>query len=128
MSGLRVNHPDLEEALRVTHEVAQAQRVRLDALREALLRYRNAPDRENWQLYLSNVVRCAEEVVGLEPPRASRSLPTTELLTAEEVAKILKLSKMAVYELARTKQLPSIRIGRRVRFDPAKVHGFLAQA
>ena len=41
-----------------------------------------------------------------------------KLLTASEVASILKVSKARVYELARTRAIPSITLGlRQIRFD-----------
>ena len=42
---------------------------------------------------------------------------TTTLLTAEEIAAILKVRKHRVYELARTGVLPVVRVGRQLRFD-----------
>jgi excisionase family DNA binding protein len=41
-----------------------------------------------------------------------------KLLTASEVASILKVSRARVYELARTRAVPSITLGlRQIRFD-----------
>jgi excisionase family DNA binding protein len=43
-----------------------------------------------------------------------------KLLTAKEVADILRVSTARVYELARTKDIPSITLGQRqIRFDEA---------
>ena len=39
------------------------------------------------------------------------------LLRAEEVAKLLRVSRWRVYELARRGRLPAVRLGRSVRFD-----------
>lgn len=39
-----------------------------------------------------------------------------ELLTAEQIAEILKVRKNRVYELARSAGLPSVKIGRYLRF------------
>ena len=41
----------------------------------------------------------------------------TELLTAEELAKVLKVSSTWVYEQSRLGNLPTHRIGRYIRFD-----------
>jgi len=47
------------------------------------------------------------------------------LLTALELSKVLKIPTPAIYELAARGELPSIRIGRRVRFDPDAVAQWL---
>lgn len=43
------------------------------------------------------------------------------LLTAKEVSKAMQVPLSRVYELARLKLIPSIRIGRQVRFDEVKL-------
>ena len=54
-----------------------------------------------------------------------------ELLTAEDVATLLKVSRSWVYEhtrsrgTARTERLPYIKIGKYKRFDPRSVREFL---
>ena len=40
-----------------------------------------------------------------------------QLVTADEVAKVLKVKKPRVYELARQNIIPSVRFKRQVRFD-----------
>ena len=40
-----------------------------------------------------------------------------ELITADELAAALGIPKNAVYKLARENRIPTVRIGRRVRFD-----------
>src|SRR4030067_2089737 len=47
------------------------------------------------------------------------------LLRAEQVAEMLGCSKWNVYALAEREELPSIRIGRSVRFDPEDVVEFV---
>jgi excisionase family DNA binding protein len=50
------------------------------------------------------------------------------LLTATEVANILQVSKARVYELARTKAIPSITLGvRQLRFSEASLREFVAR-
>jgi len=44
-----------------------------------------------------------------------------KLLTADEVAEMLRIPKARVYELARQAKIPCARIGRLVRFPQAKV-------
>ena len=49
------------------------------------------------------------------------------LLTATEVADILRLSTARVYVLVRQREIPSVRIGeRQVRFDEGALQGFFA--
>ena len=54
-----------------------------------------------------------------------------ELLTVEEVAALLKVSKSWVYEhtrargTPRSERLPHVKIGKYVRFDPRLVRAFL---
>lgn len=58
-------------------------------------------------------------------------LDLNELLTVDEVAALLKVSRSWVYEHSRSKQtarldrLPHIKIGKYVRFDPRAVRAFL---
>jgi excisionase family DNA binding protein len=54
-----------------------------------------------------------------------------ELLTVDDIAALLKVSRSWVYEHSRSKQtaradrLPHIKIGKYVRFDPRAVRAFL---
>ena len=56
-----------------------------------------------------------------------------ELLTVEDVAALLKVSRSWVYEHtrsrggARAERLPFIKIGKYTRFDPRSVHEFLSR-
>ena len=54
------------------------------------------------------------------------SAPT--LVTADELAATLGIPKNAVYALARENRIPTVRIGRRVRFDVRAVVDALADA
>lgn len=55
--------------------------------------------------------------------------PRAELLTPEEVARVLKLSKSKVYGLIATNDLPGIvRIGRNVRVIRARLEAWIEQA
>lgn len=47
------------------------------------------------------------------------------LQTADVVARRLGISRWRVYELARTNQLPVVRLGRSQRFDPQQVENFV---
>ncbi len=50
------------------------------------------------------------------------------LLTAEEVARILRVSKARVYELARRGIIPSVRLGYQVRFSEAALREWIARS
>lgn len=49
------------------------------------------------------------------------------LLTAELLARAVSVSTSRIYQLARDGVIPCVRIGRQVRFDPARVVAWLAQ-
>ena len=51
-----------------------------------------------------------------------------EVLTAKEVAGILKLNKITVYKYANEGTLPGVRIGNRWRFDRAQIEDMMAPA
>jgi excisionase family DNA binding protein len=50
-----------------------------------------------------------------------------QLLTASEVADLLRLPVSTIYELARTGRLPFLRIGRAMRFYQQDLEAHLAQ-
>lgn len=47
------------------------------------------------------------------------------LVRAEVIAERLDVDRLRVYELARTGQIPSVRIGRSLRFDPDAVEQWI---
>jgi excisionase family DNA binding protein len=54
--------------------------------------------------------------------------PITSLLTAQEVAALLKTKTQVVYRLARNKELPVVNLGQRMmRFTEVSVHEFVAR-
>lgn len=57
-------------------------------------------------------------------PRKSAPL-STDLLTPDEVAKRLGLSRSGVYKLAQRKVLPGVKVGSRLRFRPEDVEAYL---
>jgi excisionase family DNA binding protein len=61
--------------------------------------------------------------LGTPPWRAIRT--EDALWTAADVARFLRVGRNRPYELAERGELPCIRIGQRLRFDPAKVREFL---
>jgi excisionase family DNA binding protein len=52
--------------------------------------------------------------------------PPTFLL-AEELAEQLRLDVQSIYRLARSRQIASVRIGRKVRFTPAALAEYVAR-
>lgn len=50
------------------------------------------------------------------------------LVTAEEVARVLGVSRARVYDLARTGVLPSVRLGRSIRFGVSDLDWILRAA
>lgn len=70
--------------------------------------------------------------IGTDPGASDNSpLDLNELLTVDEVATLLKVSRSWVYEHSRSKKtaksdrLPHIKIGKYVRFDARAVRAFL---
>ena len=81
---------------------------------------------------LGDVYRDAAPGHGIDPAIADNAQPElNELLTADEVAALLKVSRSWVYEHSRSKhaarsdRLPHIKIGKYVRFEPSAVRAFL---
>jgi excisionase family DNA binding protein len=56
-----------------------------------------------------------------------QTLELPKLLTAAPLAKAVNVSTSRIYQLARDGVIPCVRIGRQVRFDPARVAVWLAQ-
>jgi len=50
-----------------------------------------------------------------------------QLLTAEEVADLLRLPVSTIYDLARTGRLPNLKIGRALRFSRSDLEVHLAE-
>jgi excisionase family DNA binding protein len=70
--------------------------------------------------------------IGIEPAASDNSqVDLNDLLTVDEVAALLKVSRSWVYEHSRSKKtakadrLPHIKIGKYVRFDARAVRAFL---
>ncbi len=52
--------------------------------------------------------------------------PATDLLTADQAARKLGLSRVFVYELAKLGTLRSVKLGRSVRFKPSDLDYYIA--
>jgi excisionase family DNA binding protein len=59
-----------------------------------------------------------------EPP----GLGQIRFLTVAEVAAIMRVSKMTVYRLVHSGELPAVRVGRSFRVPEKAVHGYLENA
>ncbi len=69
-----------------------------------------------------------------DPPRSNSEVAgLDELMTVEDVAALLKVSKSWVYEhtrsrgVPRTERLPYIKLGKSVRFEAVSVRAFLVK-
>lgn len=54
-------------------------------------------------------------------------MSSPRLMTAQETAKILGVSKNRLYELAKNGLIPSCRLGRQVKFDRTQIEEWLAK-
>jgi len=54
-------------------------------------------------------------------------MATVNYLTANEVSDILKLSTKQVYELAKRRKIPGVKIGKYWRFEEAKLFKYIEQ-
>ena len=59
------------------------------------------------------------------PERPSSKLKSNKLYSAIELASILDLKEHRIYDLAREKFLPSVFIGRQIRFSGAAIEEFI---
>ena len=48
-------------------------------------------------------------------------------MTAAEVSDVLRVPRSTVYELARTRRIPFLKVGRRTLFDPRLLREWIAQ-
>ena len=51
-----------------------------------------------------------------------------QFLTVAEVASLMRVSKMTVYRLVHSGELPAVRVGRSFRVPEQAVHEYLSQA
>jgi excisionase family DNA binding protein len=56
------------------------------------------------------------------------SLSEVKFLTVSEVAKLMRVSKMTVYRLVHSGELPAVQIGRSFRVPEQAVHEYLRAA
>jgi excisionase family DNA binding protein len=55
------------------------------------------------------------------------TIPAEQLWSAPQAAAFLNIGRNAIYEMAKTGELPNIRIGSRIRFIPAELRGWVAR-
>ena len=67
-----------------------------------------------------------DSVAPISAPRASGFLTRDEVMTAREVAELLRMPTSTVYELARKGVLPASRLGRTWRFLRPRLEELLA--
>jgi len=56
-----------------------------------------------------------------KPSIGPDAAPLIRLLTAAEVSEILRVPRSTVYELARNRRIPFLKVGRRTLFDPERL-------
>lgn len=59
---------------------------------------------------------------------SDQALGDVRFCTVAEVAALMRVSKMTVYRLVHSGELPAVRVGRSFRVPESAVHDYLAQA
>ncbi len=62
---------------------------------------------------------------GPVPSADGQALGGTQFLTVAEVANLMRVSKMTVYRLVHSGELPAVRVGRSFRVHAKAVHDYL---
>ncbi|CAM2838243.1 helix-turn-helix domain-containing protein [Skermania piniformis] len=62
---------------------------------------------------------------GSVPSADGQALGGTQFLTVAEVANLMRVSKMTVYRLVHSGELPAVRVGRSFRVHAKAVHDYL---
>ncbi|MBF0660636.1 MULTISPECIES: helix-turn-helix domain-containing protein [unclassified Rhodococcus (in: high G+C Gram-positive bacteria)] len=62
---------------------------------------------------------------GQQPQDGQSVLAGTQFLTVAEVAALMRVSKMTVYRLVHSGELPAVRVGRSFRVHAKAVHDYL---
>jgi excisionase family DNA binding protein len=63
-----------------------------------------------------------------EPGRPGGELAEVRFLTVAEVAAVMRVSKMTVYRMVHSAELPAVRVGRSFRVPEQAVHDYLRSA
>ena len=70
----------------------------------------------------------AREDPTAEPAIADAGLAEVRVLTVAEVASVMRVSKMTVYRMVHSGDLPAVRVGRSFRVPEKAVHDYLRSA
>ena len=70
-------------------------------------------------------MRCGQEVRCDMASTPDRSLSDVRFLTVAEVASVMRVSKMTVYRLVHSGEMPAVRVGRSFRVPEQAVHDYL---
>lgn len=62
------------------------------------------------------------------PSPSSRPLGEVRFLTVAEVAAAMRVSKMTVYRLVHSGEMPAVRVGRSFRVPEQAVHSYLQES
>ncbi|MGW0036267.1 helix-turn-helix domain-containing protein [Gordonia desulfuricans] len=65
------------------------------------------------------------ETPGDRPAAVSSTASGSQFLTVAEVASLMRVSKMTVYRLVHSGELPAVRVGRSFRVHAKAVHDYL---
>jgi excisionase family DNA binding protein len=80
----------------------------------------------NWEH--EEKVWCVMDPLQGREPHDERPLGEVNFLTVAEVAAIMRVSKMTVYRLVHSGELPAVRVGRSFRVPEQAVHDYLREA
>jgi len=61
------------------------------------------------------------------PPDMKKPFTEARLLTVNEVADLLRVSRMTVYRLIKNGEMPALRVGRNYRLREEDVHNYLTE-
>lgn len=62
------------------------------------------------------------------PKKASEGISEVKFLTVAEVASAMRVSKMTVYRLVHSGELPAVRVGRSFRVPESDVNSYLSKS
>ena len=72
--------------------------------------------------------RGSDKPVDASRPQVDPALSEVRFLTVAEVAAVMRVSKMTVYRMVHSAELPAVRVGRSFRVPEKAVHDYLRAA